>query len=125
MDRWERVQRLRQILDEARERHGLSGSTQPASVASPVESTPCPSDGGLSTHDMPYPIRRKALLARIAVKMKHYGMHEEVMAFVHSAGFVSLYALSPDQLDELLCYLRQCIDDMEACCDSRYAPPAR
>ena len=35
---------------------------------------------------MPYPIRRKHLMAQIGLKARYYGLSEEIQAFVYAAG---------------------------------------
>lgn len=73
----------------------------------------------------PYPIRRRQLLAGIALTNKHYGLVEETQAFVYAAGATVLQELDLEQLEALLGWLQRQVDRMEVACDSPYAAPAR
>lgn len=76
-------------------------------------------------HAMPYPIRRRMLLAQIDRRARWYGLSDEVQAFVWAAGYRVIQELDNDQLDALAGWLSQWIDGMQAGCDSPFAPPAR
>ncbi|HEY1129604.1 MAG TPA: hypothetical protein VGF12_09390 [Roseateles sp.] len=76
-------------------------------------------------HPTPFPIRRRSLTAQIGLKAKHYGLSDEVQAFVYAAGYRVIQELDNDQLDALNTWLAQWVDGMQAACDSPYTPPAR
>lgn len=122
----DRVARLRAILADARVR-GLPGSAPDAEgLAETLQQmrTVRRAIGALPA-DAPYPLRRKHLLARIAVKLKHYGFAEEVQAYVTSCGHESVYALDVDELTELCGWLTQRIEDAQCGHDWPDAPAAR
>ncbi|WP_411832281.1 hypothetical protein [Pseudoxanthomonas mexicana] len=64
-------------------------------------------------------------MAQIGLKAKHYGLSDEVQAFIYAAGFRVIQELDNDQLDALNTWLAQWVDSMQTACDSPYAPPAR
>lgn len=74
---------------------------------------------------VPYPVRRKHLLAQIGLKSRYYGLSEEIQAFVYAAGCVVIQELDNEQLTALLDWLTQQAERAEAACDSALAPPAR
>lgn len=74
---------------------------------------------------MPYPVRRKHLLAQIGLKSRYYGLSEEIQAFVYAAGALVIQELDNDQLAALLDWLTQQADRADTACDSVLAPPAR
>ena len=73
----------------------------------------------------PFPIRRRNLMSQIGLKAKHYGLSDEVQAFVYAAGYRVIQEMDNDQLDALNTWLAQWVDSMQTACDSPYAPPAR
>lgn len=74
---------------------------------------------------VPYPIRRRHLLAQIGLKSRYYGLADEVQAFVYAAGAAVLQELHNDQLEALHGWLLRWIDCMDTACDSELSPPAR
>ena len=74
---------------------------------------------------MPYPVRRKHLLAQIGLKSRYYGLSEEIQAFVYATGALVIQEFDNDQLAALLDWLTQQADRADTACDSALAPPAR
>jgi hypothetical protein len=74
---------------------------------------------------IPYPIRRRTLLGQIHMLARHYGLTDEVDAFVAVAGHHVIQSLDNDELEALQGWLARWVDDMQSACDSAYAPPAR
>jgi len=128
MELVDQVARLQELLDNARERRGLPRITDNPDTEGlaytlrqmrEARAALQPLDGA------PYPVRRKHLLARIAVKLKHYGYAEEVQLYVTSCGHESLYALDVEELEALCTWLARRIDDAQHGYDWPDAPAAR
>lgn len=73
----------------------------------------------------PYPVRRRNFLAQIGLQAKHYGLADEVQAFIYATGATVIQELDIDQLAALHGWLSYWIEAMQTGCDSVMAPPAR
>lgn len=125
MDKREKVTRLRQLIVDAARRGCAESRTEEMQRAlhdaRQARWEPHTADGPKA----PYPIRRRMLLSQIGLKMKHYDLRDEVDAFVYESGHETLHGLDIEELDALNTWMARCVDDQQAACDSRYAPPAR
>ncbi len=129
MDRlW--VDRVRGLLERAKTPQGnafvdleaLKGSIDAALQGAVAARGIAPASSAMP---VPYPIRRKQLISQIGLKSRHFGLSDEIQAFVYAAGCETLHGLANEQLAALDSWLAGVVDSMQTGCDSAFAPPAR
>lgn len=125
------VQQVRRLLAKAKVQHsrafddldGLRASIDGALKA--ADAARAEAMASTTINLAPYPMRRKAAMARVALKNKHYGLLEETEAFFLAAGVSTLHGLDADQLEALDHWLAGFIEHMDTACDWVGTPPAR